>query len=356
MSFLRRHRRTLLTLLLILVVVFGLLYFIDPQEIWREFQNTDGGWLAVAALFLIVGVVLVSVRWSYLLHWEPKFSEVIKSDGMGHATTCLSPIPSAPLRVVTISRVTKVTIPQATTGMVVERLLEQVMRIACLLLALAVYARLLVSPLALAGNLAVVTVIFVLMFWVISRPVQFEKILVGWAVRIPGLETGKTQTFISRLVQGFVLAGSPARFLAAFGMSIVMWACFFMFQALVLVAMNLGLEVREITALSLAALALAPPSAPAMPGIYHGVIVAGLSLLSILNVSSMTAYAILAHAMYLVLWLPLGMWGFLTSDLRLRDLIKRRSGGPLTAGSNPAQDQTSQEQQADGVDEQRPTI
>lgn len=356
MSFLRRNRRILLTILLILVIVFLLQYFIDPRQIWAEFQKTDWRGLAAAWVFLLIGVVLVTVRWLYLLHWKARFLAVFKSDGIGNATTCLSPIPSAPLRVITVSRLTEITIAQATTGMVVERMLEQLMRIVCLLLALAVYARLLVSPVALMGNLIAVVVLVVLIFWLISQPTRVEKTLVNWSLRIPGLEAGQARPAIIRTVQGFVLAGSPARFFAGFGITIVMWSCFFFFQALVLVAMNLGLEVREITAISLAVLAIAPPSAPAMPGVYHGVVVAGLSLLGILDVNTLTAYAILSHALYLLLWLPLGLWGFMRSDFRLHDLASRRTAVGSTTGGDAADYQSSQEQQTDSVDEQRPAV
>lgn len=336
-DFLRRYRRVLLTVGLILLVIFLLQFFIDPAEIWREFQNTDWRWLVAAWVFLLAGVLLISVRWRYLLHNIPAYPLVLKADGMGHAATCLSPIPSAAVRVVTTNRLTTITVAQASTGMIVDRMLDQIMRIVCLLLALAVYARLLVSPAALAGNLAVVAAGLLAIFWLISRPAQVEKTLVRWTQRIPGVEADRAHSLISRLVQGFVLAGSPARFLTGLGITLVMWSLFFGFQSLILVGMDLGLEAREITALSLAALALAPPSAPAMPGIYHGVIVAGLSLLGILDASSLTAYAILAHALYLLLWLPLGMWGFLSSDLRLRDLVSNLSGRASTTSGDGAQ-------------------
>jgi uncharacterized protein (TIRG00374 family) len=343
MNFLRRQRKTLLTVVFIVLVFVLLFFFIDPAEIWREFQNTDWRLLAVAWVFLLAGILLISARWRYFLHYVPDYRTVLKSDGMSHATTCLSPIPSAALRVITISRLSVVTMAQASTGMIVDRLLESIMRVFCLLLAVAVYARLLVSPVALAGNLAVVVAGLLLIFWLISRPVQVERALTGWARYLPGVEVKKVQPMIARLIQGFVLAGSPARFLTALGITIVMWGCFFIFQALVLVAMNLGLDTRQVAALSLAVLAVAPPSAPAMPGIYHGVVVASLALLGILNASSLTAYAILSHALYLALWLPLGIWGFLRSDLRLRDLVRLQRAAPSAAGGDAAHNEAGQE-------------
>jgi uncharacterized membrane protein YbhN (UPF0104 family) len=160
-----------------------------------------------------------------------------------------------------------------------------------------------------------------LLFWLLRRPDQAVAVLSGWLGRIPRVGSARAHSLVTNLVQGFILAGSPGRFLLALLLSVGMWASFFVFQALILVALGQDLDLRQITALALATLAVAPPSAPAMPGVYHGVVVASLSLLGILDAVTLTAYAILGHALQLSYWLVMGVWGITSSNLRLGELI-----------------------------------
>ena len=73
--------------------------------------------------------------------------------------------------------------------------------------------------------------------------------------------------------------------------------------------------------LAAAALVVLPPSAPAMIGVYQGAMVAFLLLFRIADASTLTAYAILVFAVMLIIWLILGSWGLIRSQLNLRELI-----------------------------------
>lgn len=321
-SSLRRTRKYWLPLLLIAAVILVFALWIDPEEILEVLGQADWRYVAVAGLFLLTGVLLLSLRWRYLLHNRAAYPDVLKSDGMSNLTTSLGPIPAPPLRVITISRISPVTITAATSGMMVDRLLEQLMRLSCLLLALFLYAQLLISPAALAGNILGLLLGLLLLFWLLRRPDQAVAVLSGWLGRIPRVSPDRAHGLVSNLVQGFILAGTPGRFLLSLLLSIGMWGCFFVFQVIILAALGLELDIRQAAAIALAVLAVAPPSAPAMPGVYHGVVVASLSLLGILGAAELTAYAILSHALQFALWLVLGTWGLAASNLRLSELLQ----------------------------------
>lgn len=311
----------LITVGFIVIILVVLFYLVDPQEIWQAIQNANWRWLLAALIGLMAGILMISVRWRFLLQHRSTYRQTLMSDGMSNLTTSLSPIPAPALRVVTISRISPVTITQSTSGMVVDRLLEQIMRVICLLLALISFARLLVSPVALAGNFVFILLGLLALLWIFRRPDTVIHRLAGLGGSIPGVEQKKAHSFATKLVQGFILAGSPGRFLRAFLISLVMWMFFFFFQAAVMLSLGLELGLNEIAAIALTALAVAPPSAPAMPGVYHGILIAGLALLGILDGPTMTAYAILSHALQLVLWLPLGIWGLLRSNMRWNELL-----------------------------------
>lgn len=332
---LRRTRKYWLAVLIIAAVILVFTVWIDPAEIVAVIRQADWRYLAAAGLFLLAGLLMLSLRWRFLLHNQAAYRDVLKSDGMSFFTTSLAPIPAPPLRVITISQISPVTLTAATSGMVVDRLLEQLMRLSCLLLALFLYAQLLISPVALAGNLVGLLLGFLLLFWLMRYPDQAVAVLSGWLGRIPRLGSARAHSLVSNLVQGFVLAGTPARFLLALLLSVVMWLCFFVFQALVLTALGQGLDVRQTAALALATLAIAPPSAPAMPGVYHSVVVASLSLLGVLDATVLTAYAILAHLLQFGYWMTVGIWGLSTSNLRLGELLRF---GRVNAASNDSSD------------------
>jgi hypothetical protein len=72
--------------------------------------------------------------------------------------------------------------------------------------------------------------------------------------------------------------------------------------------------------LSLAVLVIAPPSSPAMPGVYQGVVIAFLLLFGLVNAETATAYAILIWVVMLLCLLVLGGCGVVRTDLRLKQL------------------------------------
>lgn len=334
---LRRSRNTWLVLLFIAAVILAFAVWIDPAEIMAVIIQADWRYLMAASVFLLAGILMLSLRWRFLLHNQAAYAAVLKSDGMSNLATSLAPVPTPPLRVITISRISQVTIAAATSGMVVDRLLEQLMRLICLFLALVLFAQLLISPAALAGNLLGLLLGLLLLVWLLRRPDQAIAALSGWLGRIPRLGSARAHGLVRNLVQGFVLAGTPARFGMALLVSIGMWGCFFVFQVLVLAALGWALDLRQVAALALAALAVAPPSAPAMPGVYHGVVVATLSLFGLMDATALTAYALLGHALQLTLWLVLGLWGFITSNLRLGELLQAfpQAGSASTGGDAP---------------------
>lgn len=357
MTQLRKTHRIWLAAFLLLAVLGLLFYFIDPQEVWHELRGADWRWLLAGWIFLLLGIGMISVRWRYLLHQSPSYSQVIKSDGMSFLTTSLSPVPAPALRVLTISQISQVTISQSTTGMLIERVIEQILRVACLLLALLFFSRSLISPLALSANVVGIILILLLVFWLLRSPSRASDLLSNWVGRIPKLDESRARGFINSLVHGFIMAGSPGRFITAFLISLAMWVSFLGFQIMILLALGQELSFLKLVGLALATLAVVPPSAPAMPGLYHGIVIASLGILGILDASTITTYAILSHILQLSIWLPLGVWGFLRTDLRLQELlVTGKKFHTSTPSRNTPEYQPSQKQQRNSIDEHSPAI
>jgi hypothetical protein len=62
----------------------------------------------------------------------------------------------------------------------------------------------------------------------------------------------------------------------------------------------LDLTWRKMLALSLAALVVVPPTAPLMIGAYQGLLVGTLAVFRVMDVSTLTAFAILVQAMQII--------------------------------------------------------
>jgi len=114
--------------------------------------------------------------------------------------------------------------------------------------------------------------------------------------------------------------GSTRHLIVALLISLVMWIFFLVFQMLCWEAMRLRLTAEDMLILSLAVLVIAPPSSPAMPGVYQGVVIAALTLIGITSVETNTAYAIITWVVMLLCLLVLGTWGLMRTDLQLKKL------------------------------------
>ncbi len=343
--------RWLFPVLAILVILVIAIWLIDFDEVITVLRNADARLLAASFVFLLTGNLLGTVRWRYLLANQSTYQQTLKSDGISFSANYLLHIPASVMRVITLGRISDVSSAQAASSMVVDRLLEQILRITCLLLALVGFARLLISTSALIGNIVGILVGIGIVFWLIRNPETVGEYLTRWLARLPRMGQPRSQRLVTNLVKGFVLAGSPRRFGFALLLSGVVWICYFGFQALCLMALGFDLTAREIAVMSLTVLAVAPPSAPAMPGIYHGVVIAALAVLGLLDVSDLTAYAIASHILQIAAWLPVGIWGLLTTDLRLRDLAASGRAFVSSPGSNTPDNQARQEEQRDRVNE-----
>lgn len=72
--------------------------------------------------------------------------------------------------------------------------------------------------------------------------------------------------------------------------------------------------------LSMAALVVVPPTAPLLIGILQVTLVCALALLRIVDINTLTAYALLAHGMQLNFWLTAGSWALSRMKISLPDL------------------------------------
>jgi hypothetical protein len=306
---------------MIAVSVLFFVLLVDLRAVAAQLRAADAGYLAAASAALLAGLGVYAVRWWWLLGRRPRWLSTFHAGNVGHAVNVLLPLRvGEPARILVLSRTTPVSLGQATSSVVVERLLEQLLRLAALGGAVVFGLGLTISPLtvlvAVAGLAAAVAGIA----W-LRR--QRERVLAQWPARLarlPRVSEAAARATLTGLLFGLEQAASPGRLVGGLALSVLAWGCFWAFDALALAALPGVLSTAQMLTLSLGALALAPPSAPAQPGIYHAALVAPLSVLGY-DQAALTAYAVVMHALLMVWMLGLGLWGFGQSGAGLGDVL-----------------------------------
>jgi hypothetical protein len=152
-----------------------------------------------------------------------------------------------------------------------------------------------------------------------------EQVLRAWPpllARLPRVSESQARAGLGSLLFGLEQAARPRRLVGALALSLAAWGCFWAFTALALAALPGALSSAEVLTLSLGVLALAPPSAPAQPGIFHAALVVPLSTLGY-DPAALTAYAVVLHALLMVWMLGLGLWGLAQSGAGLGEVLAR---------------------------------
>ncbi len=141
-----------------------------------------------------------------------------------------------------------------------------------------------------------------------------------WLARLPRLEEAPARESLTRLLAGLARATRPRQLGQGVLCSLAVWGCFWGFHMLALLALAPGQPPLTLAPLALGALALAPPSAPTAPGVYHAAIVVPLALVGYPE-TTLTAFAVLVHGLMLVWLLPLGLSVALRSGVAPREVL-----------------------------------
>jgi hypothetical protein len=164
----------------------------------------------------------------------------------------------------------------------------------------------------------------ILMVWLLRRAENFVAWIQIQLRRIRWLDHERVEQVLIDLLQGLKLAGGPRQLTRSWFMSFGIWGAFFAFAYLVLLGLNIHLPAEQMMAVALLTLAVAPPSAPGMPGLYHATIVGALSLVAGLDPALMTAYAIMIHVLQVIPLIVLGIWGAMGTNLTLRGVYQQK--------------------------------
>ena len=320
----------------ILLILFAL--SVD-WEIFAELMASTN-WLLVlqATIFLLIGYALITVRWRYLLSNRSGYKETHYADSIGYMVNMVTPVPAMFTRTVTTSWITPVSGTRATSSMIIERLLELILRVLALLALIALRTTNVEDGLwSIISTTLYIVLAFIGLALVLKYPQQVIDKVSEWVGKlVPRLSEEKVRSTLANLLQGLEEVSSTRQLITGVLIGVVMWGFFLAFQTLAAIAMLPELPIVDAVAMGLAVLTVIPPSTPAMFGIYQAAAIGALVVFGLGNTTIATSYSILLYLPQLVCWLILGSWAQHRTHLRLRDLwsaVKEHRD----AGQPPAQ-------------------
>ncbi len=286
-------------------------------------RQTNPTLVLIALLFLLFGIAIIDIRWWYLLSRQPPFSSTLHATHVSYLVPMVTPIPNYISRVFLTSAATKIPLPQATTAMVVERMIAQIMRISTIVLAISLGVQSELSFASMARSLLLSLIVLALYLFAIRYDESIANRVHALTLHVGMRE--KSADRIGRAVRDALHSDVGMKeLLVAIAITIAMWTFFFLFHFLVILAMPLTMDVHAKATIALGALALTPPSAPAMLGIYQISQIGPNLVLRLGALEDLLPYSLMLYFLQLLIWMTLTIWSLSKLDMRFRDLFRFR--------------------------------
>ncbi len=328
----RRLRRHAIRLLLGSAATIGFLWLflreVDLGEAWPQIRDLPGWTLVGAVGLVLVNVVMMAVRWRYLLEsagYTIPLRSLVSSVSVGRAANNLIPARGGDLlRVESMREIGHVPAFVAAGTLFAERLLDGVV-FALFILGGALWIGVGGVPLLTGVALAAGTALgLVLVGLAAQRPEAAERLAWRLAARLPARWHTRFARSASHFVEGLGAFGGRGRLGVVAGASLVMWSADVAMFALVGRAFGLDLDLGAYFLLEgIGNLALAVPTTAAGLGSFDY-----LTLLAARGVDidehTATAYVLTMHALVV---LPVTILGALLVRPALPRLFRREPAG-----------------------------
>ncbi len=316
------NRSNLIAVIIIVALLVATVLFVDVGQMIQVMLHTNYALVLVGVIFLLGGIALIDVRWWYLLGREPAFKRLGHATNASYIVPILTPIPNYISRVVITGMATEATLPQATTSMMVERMIAQIMRITTIVLTIALGVQSTMSPASMVRSILLSFAVLAGYLLAIRYAGQVISGVEKGVTKIPRLSDKTRGKIVSIIREALSVDIGMKDLLFAVGMTIVMWTLFFLFHFMVILAMPLGLDMHSNITIALGALALTPPSAPAMLGIYQISQVGPNLILRLGSLEQLLPYSLMLYFIQAIVWMILTVWGLRKLDMSFVDLFR----------------------------------
>lgn len=326
-----------------MVISAGFLFLafrgLQPEQFWNSLGELDLPILAVATLTYILAVIIIALRWQFLLRAIKlvRLSALSQLVFIGYMGNNVYPLRAGDaLRIYLLRRNHDVPLLRATTVVVLERLID-----GCVMLSFIFLSLLFIdvqSP-ALATITSVTAPLFVfallVALFLAAKPHLLRALIRALKHLLPNSLGNPVSRIGEDVIVGLEGLRSPACLLGAIASSFVTWAIeagtyWLVMQAFGL-QLNYAVALLLVGAVNLAGLI---PASPGQVGVNEFVII---TILGALNqpVAAATAYAVVVH---LVIWLAPTIIGFALLIRQGMGWADIRRASELDSGLRPAPD------------------
>jgi uncharacterized protein (TIRG00374 family) len=314
-------RSLVLSGLAIVIVLVLLATFIDWEIVLDQLHNANRSYLSLGGILLVLGYIVYAIRWHFLLLEKPKFIWTFHAANVASMVNMLLPLrPGDAVRIMMLGKRDVDSLINCTTSIVVERWYEQILRAAALGGAIIFGVGIKVSTLTTMGAGAYLIGMLGVMVWMVKKQAWIKAHIPRWIALLPRMNEESLRGWITTLLNGLTDLSKFHIQGQALTWSVISWALFWGYHYLFLLSINPSIGLQEALGLSLGSLALVPPSATTLPGIYQASMIVPLALVGY-DQNLLASYAIILNMAELIIVMALGIWGVMSSGLSLNQLV-----------------------------------
>lgn len=321
-------RNTLVLLAVVAVILVIFAFIVDWTAVWEMLLYSNKWLLLAASAALVAGLLFYAARWRLLLANKVPFWTTFHAGNIGLAANILIPMRAGePLRIYVIGRDPNnpASYAEATSSVVAEKIFEQIMRLCALGLALGMGVR--QNTASLVAAAASVLLAFLALWWILNHQERVLESGTRWLAKLPRVSGDRAHQVISDMLGNLSHITSQRQLVLAFLWSAVTWFSFWLFFYLTIAALGDAIPREDWLEVSLASMALSPPSAPTQPGLFHASIIVPLSALGF-SPSGLTAFTIVAHILEMFWMIGLAVLGMLRMGISTQALLNAAGDTP----------------------------
>lgn len=321
--------RILPGLLISLAALVILLSIVDTKEFLTDLQKADFRFIPIAIVLFFLSLVTRAYGWRAILQEKISISRSFWTINEGYLLNNVLPLRMGEIgRAFLIDRTSGVSFWEVLPTIMIERIIDVAFTAGMLLASL---------PFVIGAQdsqqVAVLVVIFVIFgFIALFLSVRNRETMLAWFDRLANRwnilhKFGRER--LASLLEGASALTDVKQFLRVLFWMSLTWALTVGVYYMLLLAYDPQAKLIWTTfSLSFLAMGVAVPSSPGQIGVYEGAMVYALSLIGMPN-SMALSYAVVAHAVFLLITISLGAYALNRDGASLLDLyrqLRKRSG------------------------------
>jgi uncharacterized protein (TIRG00374 family) len=301
---------------------------VDLQQTLAAWKEMDLRYFPLALALFFGAIIVRSFAWRTILGDKISIKKAFFTENEGYFLNSVLPFRLGEVgRAIILNLTTKLSFWEVFSTIIVERIFDMGIMAGLLLTTLVFVsgAEWAMNVGLLVGGLVVVG--FFVLFLVARNPEWVEKFFTRITNRLPRLQQWGTEK-INLFLQGLQTLRQPRRFALVVILMLVTWLFNISWYWVLLKAFVP--EAKFLWAafsVAIASLGIAIPSTPGYIGVFEFATVSALGLFSI-SESDAFAYALVSHALYLVVTVLLGLVGFSRESITVRDVFRKARAMP----------------------------